>query len=80
MLTWLVTLWLVTLPNIPLWRQLAQLPEVTGMRGMLFGLGLAFVDKIMALHNGRIDIDSTLGKGSTITLWLPASHDASGRS
>lgn len=44
------------------------------------GLGLAFVDKIMALHNGRIDIDSTLGKGSTITLWLPASHDTSGRS
>ncbi len=44
------------------------------------GLGLAFVDKIMALHNGRIDIDSTLGKGSTITLWLPASHDTLGRS
>jgi len=42
LLTWLATVWLVTLPNIPLWRQLAQLPEVTGLRGALFGLGLAF--------------------------------------
>lgn len=41
MLTLLATVWLVALPNIPLWRQLAQLPEVTGLRGLLFGLGLA---------------------------------------
>ena len=40
-LTLLASLWLVTLPNIPLWRQLAQLPEVSGLRGGLFGLGLA---------------------------------------
>jgi signal transduction histidine kinase len=44
------------------------------------GLGLAFVDKIMTLHNGRIDIDSILGKGCAITLWLPAYHAPSGRS
>ena len=41
LLTLLCSLWLVALPNIPLWRQLAQLPEVTGLRGLLFGLGLA---------------------------------------
>ncbi|MFM7026685.1 MAG: phosphoethanolamine transferase [Limnohabitans sp.] len=40
-LTLLTSLWLVGLPNLPLWRQLAQLPEVTGTRGLLFGLGLA---------------------------------------
>lgn len=40
-LTTLTTLWLVTLPNIPLWRQLQQLPEVSGLRGLLFGLGMA---------------------------------------
>ena len=40
-LTLLASLWLVALPNIPLWRQLAHLPEVTGLRGLLFGLGLA---------------------------------------
>ena len=41
LLTALATLWLVALPNIPLWRQLSNLPEVTGLRGLLFGLGLA---------------------------------------
>ena len=40
-MTGLTTLWLVALPNFPLWRQLAQLPEVNGLRGALFGLGLA---------------------------------------
>ena len=43
LLTLLTSLWLVTLPNIALWRQLSQLPEVTGLRGLLFGLGFAFV-------------------------------------
>jgi lipid A ethanolaminephosphotransferase len=41
LLTFLTALWLVTLPNIALWRQLAQLPEVSGLRGLLFGLGFA---------------------------------------
>ena len=41
LLTLLASLWLVALPNIPLWRQLAQLPEVSGLRGLLFGLGMA---------------------------------------
>lgn len=41
MLSLLATIWLLALPNIPLWRQLYQLPEVTGLRGLLFGLGLA---------------------------------------
>lgn len=37
------------------------------------GLGLAFVNRIVELHQGRIDIDSELGEGSSITLWLPIS-------
>lgn len=41
LLTSLVTVWLVTLPNLALWRQLMLLPEVQGVRGLLFGLGLA---------------------------------------
>ena len=40
-LTSATTLWLVTLANVPLWRQLHQLPEVTGLRGLLFSLGMA---------------------------------------
>ena len=58
LLTWLATIWLVTLPNIPLWRQLAQLPEITGLRGTLFGLGLAvgiagLTHAILSLLNWR---------------------------
>ena len=41
-LTGLCALWLVTLPNLALWRQLMLLPEVTGTRGLLFGIGMAF--------------------------------------
>ena len=33
--------------------------------------GLAISQEIMALHHGRITCDSTLGEGSTFTLWLP---------
>lgn len=40
-LTLLVTLWLTTLANLPLWRQLWQLPEISGWRGLGFGLGFA---------------------------------------
>jgi signal transduction histidine kinase len=35
------------------------------------GLGLAFVKRIMDAHDGRIQIDSTPGVGTKITLWLP---------
>jgi two-component system NtrC family sensor kinase len=35
------------------------------------GLGLAVVYGIAARHNGRIDVDSTLGSGATFTVHLP---------
>ena len=37
------------------------------------GLGLSIVKEIIELHGGSIEIQSILGKGSKITLWLPAS-------
>ena len=37
------------------------------------GLGLAFAYEIAAAHGGRLETVSTLGKGTTITLVLPAS-------
>ncbi len=35
------------------------------------GIGLAVVDEIIKLHNGRLDVASTQGKGTVITIILP---------
>ena len=36
------------------------------------GLGLAIVKHVVNRHRGRLDIQSTPGKGSTFTVTLPA--------
>lgn len=36
------------------------------------GLGLYMARAIAQAHGGRLDVDSTPGRGSTFTLWLPA--------
>jgi len=41
-----------------------------GMRG----LGLAIVQDIVKIHNGRVKIDSPLGGGTTVTLFFPDSR------
>ncbi len=38
------------------------------------GLGLAIVKHVVNRHRGRLDIQSTPGKGSTFTVTLPAAH------
>ena len=43
------------------------------------GLGLAIVKHILNRHRGRLEISSTLGVGSTFTVWLRATDAGSGR-
>ena len=38
-----------------------------------FGLGLSYVQKIMQMHKGNVQIKSDLGQGATFTLFLPFS-------
>jgi len=35
------------------------------------GLGLSMVKEVANLHNGQIELDSELGKGTTARLWIP---------
>jgi signal transduction histidine kinase len=48
------------------WRA-GALPDVAGN-----GLGMTIVREIVELHGGVVEIDSTPGGGSQVTLWLPA--------
>jgi signal transduction histidine kinase len=36
------------------------------------GLGLSLVQEIMQLQSGEVALDSVLGEGTTVTLWLPS--------
>ena len=41
------------------------------------GLGLSIVKTIISKHGGTIEVDSTLGEGTTFTISIPVSHDYS---
>jgi len=40
------------------------------------GLGLSIAKHVAELHGGHIDIESTMGKGTTLGVWLPARPQA----
>lgn len=39
------------------------------------GLSLALIHHIASMHSGQLAIESTLGEGSTFTLWIPRAFD-----
>ena len=43
------------------------------------GLGVSVVYEIVKSHNGAIDVESELGKGTIITFWLPQDHATPGK-
>lgn len=49
-------------------------PENADITGT--GLGLSIVKRIVDLYHGRIDVQSTLGEGTTFTIWLPCKCEA----
>lgn len=62
-------------------RRAFEMFYTTKPRGLGTGLGLALVRKVAERAKGRVTIDSQLGKGTTVTLWLPAvvRHAPAGR-
>jgi hypothetical protein len=44
----------------------------TKPRGLGTGLGLTLVRKVMERARGRVEVDSELGKGTTVTMMVPA--------
>lgn len=42
------------------------------------GLGLAIVKHIIELHQGRIEVSSTVGQGTQFTVWLPQHRETGG--
>ncbi len=67
-------------PGIPaeeiprIWERLYRGDKSRAQRGL--GLGLSLVRAIVNAHGGRIELQSSVGQGSTFTLHLPAPNES----
>ncbi|MFG0285909.1 MAG: nitrogen regulation protein NR(II) [Phycisphaerales bacterium JB039] len=55
-------------------RRAFELFFTTKSRSRGTGLGLPLVHKVAARVGGRVDIDTVVGKGTTVTMWLPEAN------
>jgi two-component system, OmpR family, phosphate regulon sensor histidine kinase PhoR len=65
------------IPGEHLWRLTERFYRVDTARSRELGgtgLGLAIVKHILNRHRGRLEIASTIGQGSTFTVWLRAAE------
>ena len=44
--------------------------------GVGTGIGLAIVKRLVDIHKGHIEVKSTLGSGSSFTIWFPANRES----
>jgi signal transduction histidine kinase len=51
-----------------------QIDAAFGLKYDGVGLGLALTKSLVELHGGRLDLSSELGRGTTATIYLPASR------
>jgi signal transduction histidine kinase len=42
------------------------------------GLGMSIVKEIVELHGGELELASTVGAGTTVTIWLPVAEVPAG--
>jgi signal transduction histidine kinase len=53
-------------------RRFEQVDNALTRKGEGTGLGLALSRALVELHGGSIEIESTVGEGTTVSVWLPA--------
>jgi signal transduction histidine kinase/DNA-binding response OmpR family regulator len=67
----------ITAADLPqIFDRFYQVDDSMTRKGEGTGIGLALTQELVHLMNGTIDVKSTVGKGSTFTVWLPITNDS----
>ena len=58
-------------------RRFEQVDNALTRKGEGTGLGLALSRALVELHGGTLEIESAIGEGTTVSVWLPATVSGS---